>query len=149
VITKLVSALGDESEDVRSCACQTLGKIGEKVATNEVIAKIMTMRAGDRALSYKAANAIDGILRSSVSIIELDPKLILQLCSTKNESECLRNVLIHEVIKKIFDTQNPDWLPVLAHITFQKGAALLITEETLTVHNKTEPVLLHIQNLKI
>jgi hypothetical protein len=41
VISKLVSALEDESEDVRSNACYALGKMGEKAATNEVISKLV------------------------------------------------------------------------------------------------------------
>ena len=42
VITKLVSALGDQSEYVRTSACEALGKMGEKAATNEVITKLVS-----------------------------------------------------------------------------------------------------------
>ena len=42
VITKLVSALGDQSEYVRRDACEALGKMGEKAATNEVITKLVS-----------------------------------------------------------------------------------------------------------
>jgi hypothetical protein len=42
VISKLVSALGDESENVRANACEALGMMGEKAATNEVISKLVS-----------------------------------------------------------------------------------------------------------
>jgi HEAT repeat protein len=42
VITKLVSALGDESDEVRRNACEALGKMGEKAAMNEVITKLVS-----------------------------------------------------------------------------------------------------------
>ena len=42
VITKLVSALGGQSEYVRSWACGVLGKIGKKAPTNEVITALVT-----------------------------------------------------------------------------------------------------------
>jgi len=37
-----VSALGDQSDSVRGDACEALGKMGEKAATNEVISKLVS-----------------------------------------------------------------------------------------------------------
>ena len=54
VITKLVSALGDQSEDVRMSACEALGQIGEKAATNEVITKLASA-LGDQSESCQKA----------------------------------------------------------------------------------------------
>jgi hypothetical protein len=42
VITKLVSALRDQSDYVRINACEALGKMSEKAATNEVITKLVS-----------------------------------------------------------------------------------------------------------
>ena len=42
VITKLVSALGDDSTHVRWSACEALEKMGGKAATTEVITKLVT-----------------------------------------------------------------------------------------------------------
>jgi hypothetical protein len=42
VITKLVSALGDESDRVRASVCIALENMGEKAATNEVITKLVS-----------------------------------------------------------------------------------------------------------
>jgi HEAT repeat protein len=149
VITKLVSALEDESEDVRSSACKGLTKMGEKAATNQVITNIMTVHDIDGRLSSEAAGAIDGILSSSTSIIGFDPTLILQICWWNRELKCVKNILTDESIIKFFDTRNPDWLPLVAYITLETGAALVITEDTVMVYDKREPVVLHISDLKL
>jgi hypothetical protein len=59
VITKLVSALGDQSDDVRMNACEALGKIGEKAATNEVITKLVSA-LGDQS-HYVRRGACDAL----------------------------------------------------------------------------------------
>ncbi len=97
MITKLVSALGDEDEDVRSNACEALGKIGEKAATNEVITKLMIVRGIHGGMSDEAVFAINGILSSSTLIIGLGPKLISKLCLRKSRLKCLKNVSVNEV----------------------------------------------------
>jgi HEAT repeat protein len=52
VITKLVSALGDQSNDVRKHACIALRKMGEKAATNEVITKLVSA-LGDQSIDVR------------------------------------------------------------------------------------------------
>jgi HEAT repeat protein len=52
VITKLVSALGDQSHVVRMSACSALVKMGEKAATNEVITKLVSA-LGDKSDSVR------------------------------------------------------------------------------------------------
>ena len=42
VISRLVSALGDENSNVRASACVALGEMGEKAATSEVISKLVS-----------------------------------------------------------------------------------------------------------
>jgi hypothetical protein len=124
-------------------------KIDKKAATNEVITTIMTKCNIDGRLTYEAADVIDDILSSSTSISALDPTLILQIFSWRRELKCLKNILMDELIRKFVDTKNPDWLPVVAYITLESGAALVITEDTVLVYDKREPVVLHISNLKL
>jgi hypothetical protein len=59
VISKLVSALDDESEWVRESACEALGEMGEKAATNEVISKLVRA-LGDQSESVRE-NACDAL----------------------------------------------------------------------------------------
>jgi hypothetical protein len=149
VITKLVSAVADESERVRRSACEALGKIGEKAATTEVIKKLTTMGGIYERLSYLAACTIDSILSSSTLIIGLGPKLILKLCLSKSEFKCLKNVSVIELIRKFIITENVDWLSVVICITYLKGAAMSVNENTLVVYDKREPSELHISSLKL
>ena len=55
VISKLVSALGDQSEDVRANVCKAFVEMGEKAATNEVISKLVSA-LGDQS-QYVRGNA--------------------------------------------------------------------------------------------
>jgi HEAT repeat protein len=57
-----VSALGDENETVRGSACQALGKIGEKAATNEVISKLVSALGDENAgVRVDACQALENI----------------------------------------------------------------------------------------
>ncbi|CAF1467970.1 unnamed protein product [Didymodactylos carnosus] len=149
MIVKLVSALGDENDNVSESALYAIGKMGKKAATNEVITNLMGMRCKDGTLACQVPDAIDNILSSSTSIMKLDPKLILQLSWRKSELICLKNVLMDELIVKFFDTQSRDWLPLVADIALQKGAALLMTNGAVMVYDKKEPVVVHVSNLEL
>jgi hypothetical protein len=60
VISELVSALGDESEYVRSSVCEVLGKMGEKAATNEVISKLASALGDEsRDVRWSACEALE------------------------------------------------------------------------------------------
>jgi vesicle coat complex subunit len=59
--TKIVSAVGDQSDDVRGNACEALGKMGEKGATNEVITKLVSA-LGDQS-DHVRGNACEALGR--------------------------------------------------------------------------------------
>ncbi|CAF3904202.1 unnamed protein product [Adineta steineri] len=149
VITKLVSALEDTSEGVRSGACDALGRMGEKAATNEVITKLVNRRDANGQLSFEAANAIDGIFRSSAIMIAFGPLLISKLCVCGRPLECLKNVSLDELIRIFFDTQDAKWLMTTIEITLRKGAAVSMNEDKLIVYDNGEPIQLRIPNLKL
>ena len=109
----------------------------------------MTMCDSDGRLSYLAAAAIGGTVRSSTLLIGFGPKLISQFCLSGRELKCLKNVSVDEVIKNFFDTEDTDWLFVVTYIVFLKGAAVTITEDTLVVYDKGEPSELPISNSKL
>ncbi|CAF3949112.1 unnamed protein product, partial [Adineta steineri] len=148
-ITKLFSGLEDEGEWVRVSACNALGKMGEIVATNEVITKLANMRDADGQLCFEAANAIDGICRSSAIMIAFGPLLISKLCVCGRSLNCVKNVSLDELIRKFFDTQDVDWLLTATEIALQKGAAVSMNEDKLMVYDKGEPIVLRISNLKL
>jgi hypothetical protein len=149
VITKLVSALGDQYKLVRVRACQALGNIGERAATNEVITKFMTMCGIYDDMFYTALPTIDRILSSPTSIIRLGPKLISEFCLWPYRSNCLKNVPVDEVIRIFFGTKNSDWLLAVISIAHQRGAAVSINERTLVVCDNREPLELPIPSLKL
>ncbi|CAF4127882.1 unnamed protein product [Adineta steineri] len=149
VIIKLVSALEDKSKWVRSGACKALGKMGEKAATNEVITKLVNRREANGQLCIEAANAIDGICRSSAIMVAFGPILISKLCVCGRPLECLTNVSLDELVRKFFDTQDANWLLTTIEITLRKGAAVSINEDKLIVDDNGESVQLRVPNLKL
>jgi HEAT repeat protein len=77
VITKLVSALGDESQYVRWNACEAFGKIGEKAATSEVITKLVSA-LGDESVSVRKNACIAlGKIGEKAARNEVITKLVL------------------------------------------------------------------------
>ncbi|CAF0950106.1 unnamed protein product [Adineta steineri] len=146
---KLISALAGKSKLDRSSACNALRKMGEKAATNEVITKLADVRCGTRILSVDAANAIDDILHSSVVINDFGPMLFSKLCAFRKQLKCVKNVLLDELIRKFFDSQDADWLLSITEVAFQKSAAVSIDEDKLMVHDTGETIELRVPNLKL
>jgi HEAT repeat protein len=87
VISKLESALGDESDDVRGYACEALGKMGEKAATNEVITKLVS--AVEDESDYVRGNACEalGKMSEKAATNEVITKLVSVLA---DESDYVR-----------------------------------------------------------
>jgi vesicle coat complex subunit len=79
-----VSALGDESEDVRSSACEALGKMGEKAATNEVITRLVSA-LGDESedVRWSACDALGNIDKKAATN-EVITKLVSMLNTDQN-----------------------------------------------------------------
>ncbi|CAF1593416.1 unnamed protein product, partial [Adineta steineri] len=76
VITKLISALEDESEYVRYYACQALGDMGEKAATNEVITELINaLEDESESVRYYACQAL-GAMGKKVATNEVITKLV-------------------------------------------------------------------------
>jgi hypothetical protein len=88
VITKLVGALGDQSDDVRKGACEALGKMGEKAATNEVITELVSA-LGDKSHSIRkhACEAL-GKMGEKAATNEVITKLVSAL---EDESDYVRS----------------------------------------------------------
>jgi HEAT repeat protein len=84
VITKLVSALGDQSHSVRWNACEALGKIGEKAATNEVITKLVTALGDQRDDVREYACKALGKMGDKAATNEVITKLVSVLADQSN-----------------------------------------------------------------
>jgi HEAT repeat protein len=76
-----VSALGDESKDVRRSACQALGKIGEKAATNEVISKLMSALGDESEDVRESACEAVRIIGEKAATNEVISKLVVLINS--------------------------------------------------------------------
>jgi hypothetical protein len=149
VISKLVSALGDESEDVRMDACRALGKIGEKAATNEVISKLAVLVKDKFSVSRVAVDAMSNIISSSVGITHLDPQIIADVCLSERGSRCLKNISVKELIDMFFICKKPEWLSVVTHLMLLQGFALTATKDKLLIYDKQEPFELSVPSLEL
>jgi hypothetical protein len=123
VITKLVSALGDQSENVRRNACSALRNMGEKAATNEVISKLL--------------------------VVILAPKIVVDLCLCKYASSFLQNISENELINVFLSTENFEWLPAVTLLTLLKEVAVTVRENKVVLYGKTEPLSLIFQNSEL
>ncbi|CAF1111067.1 unnamed protein product [Adineta steineri] len=123
--------------------------MGEKVATNEAITKLVNTCDDGLVLSSAAKDAIDGFFHSSAVMIASGPMLISKLCTFEGQLKCLKNVSLYELIRKFFDTQDADWLLPMIEIALQKGAAVSINEDKLMVYDNGEPKELRAPNLKL
>jgi hypothetical protein len=147
VISKLVNALGDESEKVRSSACEALGTMGEKAATNEVISKlIILLDDNEYNVFSQALKRVKNILNSFAILIQLDPQLILNLCLSEYGSQCLENISSDQLISFFFATEKTDWLPVVTQITLLEGVAVIAAKDKVVIYGRKEPLELPIPN---
>ena len=151
VITKLVSALGDQSESCQTeCMCQALGKMGEKAATNEVITKLLVMMHDNNdGVNLYAPLAVGNILSSSSAIKQLAPKIVADVCLCKYASYILKNISEEELINIFLFSRNFDWLLAVTLLTVLNGAALTVTENKVLVYGKTEPIELTLPNSEL
>jgi hypothetical protein len=146
VISKLVSALGDESGGMTYNVCSALGKMGKKAATNEVISKLANIIKKESRRSYRAAEAVENILSSSSVIVQLDPSIIAGFCLSERASDCFKNVSEDEIIKFSFNTENPAWLSAVAKIAVLKGVGVTLTGDKVVIYSSKEPVEVCIPN---
>jgi hypothetical protein len=113
VITKLVSALGDENDYVRGNAWEALGKMGEKAATNEVITKLVSA-LGDESISVREYACVALVkMGQKVATNEVITKLVIVMNNNNNgnrnsyAAEAVGNILsssavIRQLTPKIF-----------------------------------------------
>ena len=140
IMNQLVRALEDENNTVRSSACHTLGTIGEKAATNEVVTKLVALaNSNDWSSSYPAAEAISDICSSWFGIMQLDTKVISDLCLCKLVLKCFRNFSIEQLIEAFFATKNPDLMSVLCKVTQEREVALINIENKIVIYGSKEP----------
>jgi hypothetical protein len=145
VITKLVSALGDQSDNVRWDARESLVKMGKKAATNEVISQlVVSMNTGSFGVFCNATVAVQNILSSSAVIKQLAAKTVADLCLCRYASSYLENASEDELINVYLITKNLNWLPAVIQLTLLKGAAVTATENKIVLYGMTEPIELRI-----
>jgi hypothetical protein len=98
VITKLVSVLADQSEDVRGNACSALGNMGEKAATNEVITKLVNALGDQSGNVRKSAREALGKMGEKAGTNEVISQLVVWMNTDSRYSawetaEVIRNIL--------------------------------------------------------
>ena len=92
MISKLVSALEDQSERVRGCACSALRNIGEKAATNEVTSKLVSaLEYQSEWVRQKACNAL-GKIGEKAATNEVISKMLSLVESGKVDSHYFENM---------------------------------------------------------
>jgi HEAT repeat protein len=150
VITKLVSALEDESDHVRVGACIALGMIGEKAVTNKVITNLVLLinNAGNFVF-FDVVEAVENILSSSAMIKQLTPKMVADLCGSRDASVCFKHVSEDELINIYQTTENPDWLSAVTRFALLRGTAVTATENRVVLYGKTESAQLRIPNSQL
>jgi hypothetical protein len=126
-------------EGVRKNACEALGQMSEKAATNDVISTLVTLVNSNWLWECASAEgAIDHILSSSSVLIQLDPKIIANFCLEESITKGRKIVSVEQLINIFFNTKNPDWLPVMTRLALQQGVAVTVTEEKLVVYDSNE-----------
>jgi hypothetical protein len=111
VITKLMSALGDQSDDVRGNACEALGKMGEKAATNEVITKLVSA-LGDQNDDVRG-NACEALVKmgekAATNEVISQLVVVMNTCSSYVSWEAaqgaVENILSSSAVIKHLDTK--------------------------------------------
>ena len=140
VIKQLVNTLEDEDFYVRRNACKALGNMGEKAATHEVISKLVAVgNNSDYFMIKETKNAVANILSSSAVMMQLDPKVIAELCLCDDTLDYLTNITENDLVKIFLTTKNTDWLSVVIRFTLLKGTALTVTEDRVVIYSAKEP----------
>jgi hypothetical protein len=139
VLNKVVSALGDESEDLRSTAINALGKMGEKAATNEVIGKLVVMMKSDNKNRWRFVYAIEQILNSSYALRQLDLKIIVELWWLEENIDCLKNISVEDLLGVFSDNKDTDYMSMLAEFALFKGVAVTASKEKVVLYGEKEP----------
>jgi HEAT repeat protein len=105
VITKLVSVVGDESDDVRRNAWNALEKMGEKAAMNEVITKLVSALGDER--DYVRGSACDALVKmdEKAAMNEVITKLVILMNSNSDycafsAAQTVKNILISPAVIK-------------------------------------------------
>jgi hypothetical protein len=128
-------------------ACDALGKIGEKAATNEVITQLVLLanKDNDRA-QFNAVGAIENILSSSAGVKQLTPKVVADLCVCRYKSDYFKHVSEEELINIYQTTKNPDCLSAVTELTLLRGTAVTANENGVVLYGKTKLAELRILN---
>ena len=88
LITLVTNALDNKTEWVRKCACNALGKIGEKAVTNEIITKLLSTLGSENYRVRTSACEALGNIGKKAATYEVIIKLLYAL---ENENEDVRS----------------------------------------------------------
>lgn len=156
MITKLVALLADVHVSVRRSAREALAKMGDKVATNEVIGGILDV--------YVRNNSGDEIWEKSLmaSILNLLPclsaleaatvyKLAKYVSGEKYGEKYGETIEVssEKMMRAFLNTKIKYWLPIILKIFVRRGFAITVTETTVTVHNSEGSAVLSFSDREI
>jgi hypothetical protein len=104
VINRLVSALGDEYTDVRSSACEALGKMGEKAARTEVINRLVSALGDEDDDVRSSACMALSAMGENAATIEVINRLLSALQRFSVESTVDSTITMLNVLELLGDT---------------------------------------------
>jgi HEAT repeat protein len=149
VIDNIVNALVGNDCGMKMSAWHFLQKISDKITTREIISKlIVPVYQDDRITSRNIAELIGNSLKSSHLISELGASKILEICSSKFASICLKNVSEEQLIEVFLIDKISDWPSAIIKLAVVRKTAVTITTEKFVLYGRTEPVELSISELE-
>jgi hypothetical protein len=115
--------------------------MGEKVATNEIIEKVIRIMNDDNfALNRTIINAAENFLSTPSVIKQLSPNIVEDLCLSTDAYMWLKNTSEYMLIDVFVTTQNSNWLPAVSKLALSKMVAVTVAENKVVLYDKTEPV---------
>ena len=145
VISILINILEDQSEEVKEYVCDVLAEIGKNSKDDEVISMLVQIINSNELTLEQSAEILKHISSSSITIKDVDPKIVAKLCLTEHSAlKCFRDVSETNLIKQFLETKHPDWLSAVTRLVLFKGTAIVLSEGELIVYGKEEPKELHI-----
>jgi hypothetical protein len=147
-ISKIVSALGDESDDVKRNGVGVVWRIGEKAWTTEVVSELLVIIKGRHVNPWdEAAEIVKNILSSSLMNTQLGPRIPSDLCLCIDGFYCFEKVSEDQLIDCIFTAENPDFT-VFSQFAFWKQVGVTVTEDEVVLYGENEPLKQRIVSLQ-
>lgn len=132
---------------VRETACEVVGKMDEKAATNEIIIGLLNARR--LVIGYSRANAaLEKIFLSFSALTQLSSDTVSKIFEDLKEAhlDTLRTVPADQFMKVFLHTKNTIWLPVVTMVALLQGNAVTVTDNTIVLYGRQEAIQVSVPN---